>query len=229
MTARVGPSPNPAADLDEQGDLEERHADEGGQQNEAEPRTVTWQHGPASAPGSVGGGNTHLAAVGHGIPRIDDQVEQRPVELGPVQPAWPDLRRQPQLQPDARSGSALQERLQTDEELIDVDDVELEFLLAREREELGAQRAAAFHRGIHLVQDRLQRGVDDTFPEHACADRHYREQIAKVVDDPGGHLTRRVELLSLRELLLYRGALAAALDQEDERGGSEEGDPECAP
>ena len=33
------PEPDPAADLDEQRDLEERHADEGGQQNQAEPWT----------------------------------------------------------------------------------------------------------------------------------------------------------------------------------------------
>jgi len=195
------------------------------------------QHGPAeacalteaSAFGEVGGRDTQLTALRHGVPRVDDQVEQRPVELCPIEPAWPDLRRQPQLQSDAGPGSALHERLQSVEELVDVDDLEVEFLLARESKELRGQGGAALHRRVDLIQNWRQGGIRHAPPEQAPAARDDREQVTEVVHDSGGHLTHRVQPLSLGEVLPYRGTLALVLDQENDGCRAQKGNPERAP
>jgi len=87
----------------------------------------------------------NLAAVRHGVPRVDHEVEHRGIELWWIDQAFRSIRCELEHDADVGAGAISQQQFKVPEEFIRVPRTGLEFLLFREGQELGRQLQAAIN------------------------------------------------------------------------------------
>jgi len=101
----------------------------------------------------------HGAAVGHGVPRIDDEVDEDLVKLAGVGAqlagGWVELDDQRQILPD----ESAEHRFDGPDGFVEIQDLGADDLLAAEGEELLGQGGRPFGRVADPV-DALPRGLD---------------------------------------------------------------------
>ena len=150
------------------------------------------------------------AALGHGVARIDREVENRLVELRGVDLDRPQAGIGMQLHDHLLAQGPAQHAGDLRQALVEVDHRRLQRLLAREGEQPARQLGAA--------QRAVQRFLDDlALPRVGLLHRDVEiadddaEQVVEVVRDAAGQLADRLHLHRLAQLLLDRLALGDVL------------------
>ncbi len=143
----------------------------------------------------------------HRVPGVDRQVHDHLLELSRVGVDAIERRIQSGHQPDVLADQALQQRFSASHDLIEVQHLRLQDLLAAEREQLLGQRRGAFTGPPHLL-DVGARGMPGfEFLEHQVAvAEDGREQVVEVVRDAAGQAADGLHLPRLLELFLERVA-----------------------
>ena len=163
----------------------------------------------------IAGRDLQLAAGGHRIARVDDEIEQRCLELHRIDAAGPQARLERHAEGDCLAKRAAQEGFAGDDRVVEHHDFRSQGAAPGKREQLLGQLGAAICRRLgrlHQTQDlgarnllrAAQRGVD-----HFQARDDHRQQIVEVVRDAAGKLADRVELLGVPQHLLRLAALGA--------------------
>ncbi len=162
-------------------------------------------------------------ARGHGVPRVDHQVQHDLLELTGVGHDPAAIRRRPHHQGDVHPEQPGEHLLHLADQRIETDDLGRDDLRPAEREQLPRQRRGAFagaadlrQLGVHRVAHRQRmhahvgRGVDDG------------QQVVEVVRDAAGQPADAVHLLRVLELDLQLGVLGdvhVRAEQADGRAG----------
>ena len=142
------------------------------------------------------------AAAGHGVARIDRDIDQRELELRDVDLDRPDIGRDVAFELNVSAQRADQHLVHGLDAFLEVGDDRIERLASRERQQLARQALAAIGGRMHGV-DRLQMlrvGEPAAQQLRVAADDH--QQIVEIVGDAAGQLSERLHLLRLGELLL---------------------------
>jgi hypothetical protein len=153
---------------------------------------------------AVGGFNHQLAALGHGVARVDAQVEQRVLQLPGVGVHVPQPDRGHVLQFDLRAERAAQQLFHVAHQPVGVDGLGLQRLAAREGQQPVRERGGALHRALRHADVALHVGglALQPAPVHqlqAAADG--RQQVVEVVRQAARELAHGLELLALAQLL----------------------------
>ena len=105
--------------------------------------------------------------------------------------------------PDRTAGRTLEQVLEVRQEPVDADDLGVQILSSREREQLAVQlRAAGDTRLRGFDQSVRPLVAGDAAAEHVEAAADHEQQIVEVVRDAAGQLTHRLHLLRLAQLFL---------------------------
>ena len=97
-----------------------------------------------------------FAAIGHGVPRVHRQIDDRTFELRGVDQHFPEPAGEHRFDVNGLADRALKQFRHAAGELVDVDDARLERLLTGERQQAGGQRRGAvraFGRIVDAFQD----------------------------------------------------------------------------
>ena len=142
-----------------------------------------------------------MAAFGHGVARVEDQVHQRQLELVFVRERVPDVVRDAPVDLDQAAERVLEQALERLDEARRRDRGGLELLPPGEGEQALDQLGALFGRAAGHGDELLLFGVERhaLFDESESAE-HRGEQIVEIVGDAAGELADRVHLLRLGEL-----------------------------
>ena len=137
----------------------------------------------------VAGFDHEAAAVGHGVARIDGQVEDCVLELGGIGKRRPEIFRQGRLQDDMLAQRPLQDGSDALDGGIQIKDARLQRALAGEGEQPLNELCAALRRLVDLLHHRRHLRVvsDDSRNQlrHAHDDG---QDVIEVVRDPSGQL-----------------------------------------
>jgi hypothetical protein len=136
---------------------------------------------------------------GHRVTCVDDEVEDDLLQLARVGPDAAGLGGQLGDDVDVLADQPPQHRVHPGDDLVQVDDLRLEDLLAAEGEQLARQCRRPVGGKLDLVERRGERGiaaVDLRAGDVAvAADR--QQQVVEVVGDPARELADRLHLLRL--------------------------------
>ena len=106
------------------------------------------------------------------------------------------LRRQPRLEPDARTDQAAQQLGRLFDRGVEVDALHLGFAMAAERQQLARQVGAARHRGLDRIHVRVPGIVGGRAQPHDVGvASHHHQDVAEVVRDAGGEAADDLGLL----------------------------------
>jgi hypothetical protein len=160
-------------------------------------------HLPAAVDPDVRRLDGELAAGRHGVARVDRQVDQDLLDLPRVEG---DRRQRlaaddPQL--DVLADEAQDHLLGAQDDLVEVEDLGGDDLLARERQQVAGQRRRRLGR-LHHVGQPLPRRVNGRQRLQAVVDPRGddREEVVEVMRDPAGQPADRLHLLRVHQLLL---------------------------
>ena len=149
-----------------------------------------------------------LAAVGHGVARIDDEIHHNLLELVDVRLHQPQVAPVLQVQIDLLAHKAAQQHLQVGQHVAQLQHLRAERLAAREGEQLTRQRGGAVRVLLDLhdvLEGRIGRAMVGEQQVRIADDRG--EHIVEVMRNAAGQLADGVHLLRLREILLQRALL----------------------
>ena len=171
-----------------------------------------------SAVGHVGGADRELAAVRHGVARIDGEVHDHLLELVQVRLDRPDVAAVTDLELDRLAEQPGEQHGDVGERLVELDHLRPKRLPPRERQELPHQAGGAV--GVLLdvhdvLEGRIGRPVvgEEQVGEADDGGQH----VVEVVRDAAGELADRLHLLALRELQLERPLLGRLQRVDDGR------------
>ena len=167
----------------------------------------------------VGGADRHRAALGHGVARIDDEIDDGVGKLRLVGMHRPEIGAMLELEVDAFAQQTAQHQRQFADHVAQRQHLGLHGLLAREGQKLAHQRRRAQRVLVDLV-DLLERGIARLMAhqeEFAIADDD-GQQIVEVMRHAAGELAHRLHLLRLREFGFER-LLLGDVDQIEDHAG----------
>ncbi len=144
------------------------------------------------------------AAAGHGVARVDDEIDQRRFELGNVDHDRPDVRLDVDLQRHRAADAGVEHFAHRIDPFGNVDRLRIDALPPCECQQLAGEGGAALGRPFDRRYRPLAFGiVAHRFPQRVktAADDH--QEIVEIVRDAAGQLAERVELLRFRELLMH--------------------------
>ena len=169
----------------------------------------------------VGGLDDELAAIRHGIARVDHEVEHRVLELVAVGVGLPQFVGQNGLEPDRLAEAAPQKLRHAGHQLVGVELRRRERLLAGKGEQLLDQRggAPAALLGARQIFFDFDVALGEAPRREIEAADDNGEHVVEVVRDAAGQLTDRFHLAGLAQRLLgvrpplhFRGEFARALE-----------------
>ena len=148
-------------------------------------------------------GDGEVAAIGHGVSRVDRQVDQGQLELVGVHLDRPQVGRKRDRQPAAiaqRLGQDVPERLDA---AGGVDDGPAERLAPGERQQLAGERRAAGGRGLDHRRSLPDLGLAGGCPlEQLRLPPDDHQKVVEVVRDAAGELAQRLQLLAVEQAFL---------------------------
>ena len=148
--------------------------------------------------------NRDDAAAGHGVARVDDEIDQRRFEFGDVDHDRPDAPADVELQRHRAADAGIEHFAHRVDAFGDIDDLRVDALPPRECQQLAGEGGAALGRRFDRRQRPLALGiVANHFPQRVktAADDH--QEIVEIMGDAAGQLAERVELLQFRKLLMH--------------------------
>ncbi len=162
----------------------------------------------------VGGLDRDAAAVGHGVARVDAQVQQGILELAGIDQGRPQSHRADHLERDLGADGAPDQLFHAGHQRIDVDRRRRQRLAPREgqqavRERGGAPGGALRHRDVTLEVAEAPLAHPDLHQVERAGDP--RQQVVEVVGQAAGELPHGLHLLGLAQLL-FEVALGRRLD-----------------
>lgn len=146
----------------------------------------------------------HRATVRHRVAGIDNEVEQRGLELGDVGLDRPCVGANVEGEAHGTAHAGVEHLADGRDAFGEIDRLRVDALPPRKGEELVRQRGAAFGGGFDRGHGALELGVARSAllqDVKAAADDH--QKIVEVVGNPAGELSERIEFLRLGELLLH--------------------------
>ncbi len=158
----------------------------------------------------IGGGDAQDAAVGHGVARIDHEVEQGTFQLVLVAVDGPEPGLQRGFDADMAAQRAAQQVAHRIDQFVQFDPLEIQRLASGEGQQAVGQRGGAVGRGGRGLDEALgfvvATGLDVALGQVEPAD-DAGEHIVEVVGDAAGELADRFHLLRLaqRGLGLFAG------------------------
>ena len=144
------------------------------------------------------------AAGGHGVARVDDEIDQRRFELGDVDHDRPDARVDVELQRHRAADAGVEHFAHRIDAFGDIDGLRIDALPPCECQQLAGEGGAALGRPFDRRYRPLAFGiVANRFLQRVktAADDH--QEIVEIMGHAAGQLAERVELLRFRELLLH--------------------------
>ncbi len=160
-----------------------------------------------------------MAAAGHGIARVEDEVEERGLDLVGIGQGRPQLGGELLADLDMLAHGTMQQVVHADDDLIEVDRLRAQLLAAREGEELLRQLLGAARRQRGRSHQAQQaRLVAELALEQLEIAGDHREHVVEVVSDAAGELAHRLHLLRLTQRVLDApplGRLAQEADAAD--------------
>ncbi len=165
----------------------------------------------------VAGAQRDLAAVGHGVARVDDEIDDHLLELVEVGLDQPQVAAVDDVELDLLADQAAQQHLQFRQHVAELQRLRPQRLPAREGEQLPHQtrRAIGVLLDLHdVLEGRVGRPVVGEQQVGIADDRG--QHVVEVVRDAAGELADRLHLLALGEILL-QGALLGRVEREDDR------------
>ena len=161
------------------------------------------------------GVDDEMAALGHGVARVDRQVQQGVLDLTRIGHHHRDARSQPRLDADLLAQAAAQQVDHAVDQGVQVDRLGVQGLPPPEGEQAAGELGAERRRLLGLLQNLAVVGVGHTPLQQFQIAGDHRQQVVEVVRDAAGQLADRLHLLGLAQLLLH--ALARR-DVADEAG-----------
>ena len=164
----------------------------------------------------VAGADRELAAVRHGVARVDGEVHDHLLELVHVGLDEPEVAPVLEVELDALAEEAPQQHRQVRQDLAEVEDLGPQRLAAREREQLAheARRPVGVLLDLHdVLEGRIGRAVVGQQEVRVADDG--LQHVVEVVRDPARELPDRLHLLRLGELLLELALLGGVERVED--------------
>ncbi len=157
------------------------------------------------------------AAIGHGVPGVQAQVEHGIFELGRIDQRMPDRRLFEHGERNVLAQGTPQQRLGVRQQGVNVDRHRLEDLLSRKGQQPMGERGPAFGGLLGHVGEVAQLLIVGQRPDHDVGvDRDDGQQIVEVVRDPTGQLTQRLEPFGLVQPFLHRRLRGdVAVDRQD--------------
>ena len=155
----------------------------------------------------------------HRVARVDREVEERVLELLPVDPAGEAGAVEVERQRDAVADRAFDQLGEARDAVVDHDHLRPRRFGTRKSEQAAGQvggAVCAVHRVRQVALRLFGRGDDQPLREFEPADDH-REHIVEIMRDAAGELADRLHLLRLPQLRLGRLALAHLAAQRDVR------------
>ena len=164
----------------------------------------------------VAGLERELAAIGHGIARVEGKIENRRRELVRVDQRRPGVLGQQRRDLDVFAERRVQQFGGLQHQRIDVDFARLQRLLAGKGQQMLGQIGAAFGGLVDQPGDGDEFGlVGDGFVQDADGAGDHGQDVVEVVRDAAGQLADRVHLLDMPQLGFRRLLLRqVAADEE---------------
>ena len=150
----------------------------------------------------VAGFDRQLAAVGHGVARVEREIEDAGLELRRVDLDGPQAGAADRLELDGLAERAHQKVGHADDELVGVDRARVERLPAREGEQPLRQLRGALGAGQGVVERALGARFDHPALRDVEVADDDGEQVVEVVRHAAGQLADRLHLLRLPQRLL---------------------------
>ena len=169
-----------------------------------------------SVGGDIGGAHGELAAVGHGVARIDRQIDDHLLELRQVDLHRPQIAAVHHLQRHLLADQPLEQHAEIVDRLAQVEHLRAQRLLAREGQELPHQRRGAV--GVLLdLDDVLERRIGRLVGVEQEVGRHHDggQHVVEVVRDAAGELADQFHLLLLLHAAFQR-ALGGRFERVDD-------------
>ena len=160
---------------------------------------------PASSPaGALCADTVMTPPPVHRVARVDDEIDQRRLELGDVDHDRPDVRVDLEVQRHRAADADVEHFAYRIDAFGDVDRLRVDALPPCECQQLAGEGGAAFGRRFDRRERPLAFGiVANRFPQgvKTAADDH--QKIVEIVRDAAGQLAECVELLRFGELLMH--------------------------
>ena len=158
--------------------------------------------------GDIGGADDELTAIGHGVARIDREVDDHLLELMQVGLDGPEVAAAFELQLDVLAEQAAEQDRQLGQHVAELQALRPQGLLAREGEQLAHEAGSAVRvlLDVHdVLEGRIGRAVVHQQEVGEADDR--RQHVVEIMRDAAGELADRLHLLALRDLHLERTLL----------------------
>ena len=170
-------------------------------------RQLAVSGGPLVEP-LVGGLDRQAATIGHGVARVDAQVEQRVLELRRIDAGRPEAAGADHLQFHRRPDGSADQLFHAADEPVDIGRLRVEGLPPREGEQPLCQGGGPAHRVLAHADVALRTvGLADLEPplQHLQAHADALEQVVEVVRDAARELAHGLHLLRLAQGILCVG------------------------
>ena len=153
----------------------------------------------------IRGRDGELAAIGHGVARVDGEIEQRAFQLIGIAQRAPQIVRRDDRKIDGLADGPAQQILQRHHELIGIDAFRNQRLPPRKGQQAMGERGGAVgrcHRRVDVARDIVGAPLIETGLQQIQRSDDSRQQIVEVVRDAAGQLPHRFHLLGLQQGLL---------------------------
>ncbi len=138
----------------------------------------------------------------HGIAGVHREVDDRLFKLNPIHPHRSDRRVEGELELDVLADDASEQRGDTLDRRVQVDDLGLQHLTTAERQQLPGEVSGAPPSLPDLAQKLSGRGVSDQLEGELGATVDDGQEVVEVMGDAPGQLAHGLKLLGLSELRL---------------------------
>ena len=146
-----------------------------------------------------------LAAIRHGVPPVDREIDQRRTQLAAIDQSRPALLGEYLLDLDLPAECRQQQLHDFLDQRVDIGLDRLQRLLAGERQQIGRELGGAVGRVVDHLDDRRERGVVlDALGQDLDRARDHGQHVVEVVGDATSQLPDGVHLLGLEKLFLCR-------------------------
>ena len=157
------------------------------------------------------------AAVRHGVPRVQGEVDEHLLELARIRLNVPEVRAERGDDLDALADQAVQHLVGVDDDRVEVDDARLQHLLAPEGEQLLRQRRGALCRLLDRLHVRPLVGLTwvEAAEQEAAVHGDHGQEVVEVVSNAACEPADGIELLRLVQALLELLAVADVVHHPD--------------
>ena len=151
----------------------------------------------------IGGAQRELAAIGHGVARVDHEIDDHLLELRDVGLDLPEVTLRHHFEHHLLADQALQQHGQIVHDFAEIEYLRAQRLLAREGKQMTHQRGGAVGTLANMF-DILERGVGRPVVANQEVGRHHdgAKHVVEIVRDAAGERSDHLHLLRLGELVL---------------------------